>query len=223
MASHRAIIEGLARLAPSFRVLSEEGDLTAVESGSWETYWCVDPLDGTKEFIAGSGEYTVNIALVQEARPILGVIHIPASRVTYWAAAGSGAWKCDRGARPSRIRPARCDRPRSAVVSRSHLSPETDSFLSRLGITDVLKRGSSLKICAVAEGAADIYPRLGPTCLWDTAAGAAIATEAGCVVVDLAGEPLTYDPRAGIKHSGFLVYPAGLANLAGPGPRAALP
>ena len=209
MASHRAIEAGLAPLAPKFPVLSEEGDLDT-GAGDWQTYWCVDPLDGTKEFIKGLTDYTVNIALVENARPILGVIDIPAAGVTYWAARGMGAWKCSRDGEPERIAPSHCERPTSAVVSRSHLDAETERLLEKLGITDVVRHGSSLKICAVADGTADIYPRFGPTCLWDTAAGTAIAVEAGCEVVDLTGKPLSYDPKGGIKHAGFVVKPAGL-------------
>jgi len=217
MASHTAIEAGLAPLEPKLPVLSEEGDLQAICTGDWGTYWCVDPLDGTKEFVKGLTDYTVNIALVLSGRPILGVIDIPAVGVTYWAARGMGAWKCRHDGEPERIAPSRCERPASAVVSRSHLDAETERFLEGLGITEVVRHGSSLKICAVADGAADIYPRFGPTCLWDTAAGAAIAIEAGCDVIDLTGKPLSYDPGGGIKHAGFVVKPAGLEVFLGPG------
>ena len=210
MASHRTIQDGLGKLEPKFPILSEEGDLDNLEAQDWATYWCVDPLDGTKEFVKGLTDYTVNIALVRDSRPVLGVIDIPAVGVTYWAARGLGAWKRQGDVPPERIAPGTCAKPASAVVSRSHLDAETQQFLQRLGVTKVVPHGSSLKICAVADGTADIYPRFGPTCLWDTAAGAAIAIEAGCTVVDLAGQDLVYDPRRNIKHAGFIVSPAGL-------------
>ena len=210
MASHRAIEAGLAPLEPKFPVLSEEGDLEAVATSDWETYWCVDPLDGTKEFVKGLPDYTVNIALVCSGRPVLGVIDVPAGDVMYWAAEGMGAWKCYRGGEPERIAPNRCHKAVSAVVSRSHLDADTERFLETLGITDVVRHGSSLKICAVADGTADIYPRFGPTCLWDTAAGAAIALEAGCDIVDLTGKPLSYDVKDGMRRAGFVVCPSGL-------------
>ena len=209
-ASHRTIEGPLSKLEPKFPILSEEGDLDNLDQHNWGTYWCVDPLDGTKEFVKGLTDYTVNIALIRDSRPVLGVIDIPAVDVTYWAAKGLGAWRRHDEAPPQQIAPSVCAKPESAVVSRSHLDAETEQFLEKLGITNVIPHGSSLKICAVADGTADIYPRFGPTCLWDTAAGAAIAIEAGCTVVNLAGADLTYDPARNIKHAGFIVAPAGL-------------
>ncbi len=208
MASHEVIQAGLDGITPVFPVLSEEGDLESVAQKSWGTFWCVDPLDGTKEFIKGLSEYTVNIALIEQASPVLGVIYAPALDVLYYAGRGLGCWKVDSGGEPVPVVASDCPKPRSAVVSRSHLSEETEEFLEKLGISDTVSHGSSIKICAVAEGKADIYPRHGPTCLWDTAAGAAIAIEAGCRVVDLNGEDLSYDPKAGIKRPGFIVYPS---------------
>ena len=213
-ASHEVIAAELDKLDPAFPVLSEEGDLT-VEPGAWDVYWCVDPLDGTKEFVKGLGEYTVNIALVARGKPVLGVIYVPAQDVLYFAAAGLGAWKQSSDGSVDRIAPSGRTAPQTAVVSRSHLSAETEEFLERLNVNDRISHGSSLKICAVAEGSADIYPRHGPTCLWDTAAGTAIATEAGCKVIDLAGEDLRFAPAEGIKQSGFIVYGASVDISAG--------
>ncbi len=210
MASHNIIQAGLESLKLEFPILSEEGDLDNLDQQDWTTYWCVDPLDGTKEFINRSGDYTVNIALVSNNRPILGVVDIPASGVTYYAAQELGAWKRRHDGQPARIAPSTCSRPATAVVSRSHLDSQTEQFLARIGVANVIPHGSSLKICAVADGSADIYPRFGPTCLWDTAAGAAIALEAGCKVVDLADNDLMYNPAGNIKHAGFIVAPAGL-------------
>jgi len=210
LASHEIILAGLAPLEPKRPILSEEGNLDTT-GGAWHTYWCVDPLDGTKEFVKGLEEYTVNIALVDAARPVLGVVHLPVLDVTYWGAAGLGAFKAVGRAAPQPIRASSARAPRSAVVSRSHLSPETESFLAKLGITEVIPHGSSLKMCVVAEGSADVYPRFGPTCLWDTAAGAAVAIAAGCRVVDLSGAALSYDVADGLKRDGFIVYPADMA------------
>jgi len=215
MASHKAIQAGLEKLESRFPILSEEGDLDNIEDQNWDIYWCVDPLDGTKEFVKGLTDYTVNIALVRDTTPILGVIDIPATKVTYWAGRGLGAWKQEQDAPPQQIAPSNCEKPASAVVSRSHLDSETEGFIGRLGITNVLPHGSSLKICAVADGTADVYPRFGPTCLWDTAAGAAIAIESGCTIVDLNGDNLAYDPGRNIKHAGFIVAPVGLDLSAG--------
>jgi len=209
-ASNRVILDSLARVEPQFPILSEEGDLDNLDECNWQTYWCVDPLDGTKEFISGSGEYTVKIALLRDTMSIIWVICIPPADVTYMAAEGLGAWKRRGDGEPVRISARRCVKPTSAVVSRSHLDPDTEAFLARMNITDVVRHGSSLKMCAVAEGIADIYPRFGPTCLWDTAAGTAIAVEAGCAVTDPAGRPLAYDPAAGLRHPAFLVYPKGM-------------
>ena len=203
-AAHDVIFEGLQVLDPDIAIISEEGDLEETVRSAGVTYWLVDPLDGTKEFIAGRPEYTVNIALVDDAVSILGVIQVPVSRRLYLGARGLGSRRIDGGTEV-RLTPPAVDRPRSAVVSRSHLTKPTGVFLEKLGITETTPCGSSLKICAVAEGTADVYPRFGPTCLWDTAAGTGIATAAGCAVVDLLGEPLRYDPANGLTHPGFLV------------------
>jgi len=203
-AAHRVIAEGLRAIAPDLTVISEEGDVEGTVAAAGSDFWLVDPLDGTKEFIKGRPEYTVNIALVEDGVAVLGAIYVPAADRLYVGASGHGATRVDdRGTTP--LAPSPVDRPRSAVVSRSHLTPPTEELLARLGITERASFGSSLKMCAVAEGAADVYPRLGPTCLWDTAAGTAIALGAGCGVVGLDGQPLRYEPTAGLKHPGFLV------------------
>jgi 3'(2'), 5'-bisphosphate nucleotidase len=203
-AAHDVLFAGLRELDPDHIIVSEEGDVEGTVSAAGSVYWLVDPLDGTKEFIAGRPEYTVNVALVEAGVPILGVIQVPVNGRLYLAARGHGARLVDKET-ATPLTPARVDRPRTAVVSRSHLNASTEAFLEKLGITETTPCGSSLKICAVAEGVADVYPRFGPTCLWDTAAGTAIATIAGCSVVDLKGQPLRYDPANGIKHPGFLV------------------
>ncbi len=203
-AAEAILVAGLRDLVPGAAVVSEEGDVQAAVAVAGSTYWLVDPLDGTKQFVKGLPEYTVNVALVEQTVPVLGAVLVPAAGSLYLAARGLGARRLDsQGETPLVTAPVA--RTRRAVVSRSHLTPETSALLTRLGIEESLSRGSSLKMCAVAEGAADLYPRLGRTMLWDTAAGAAVALSAGCAVVGLDGQPLRYDLARGLSHPGFLV------------------
>ncbi len=174
-------------------VLSEEGAHLPFEvRRHWQRLWIVDPLDGTKEFIKRNGEFTVNIALVEDGTPVMGVIYVPVKEQLYYGIQGEGAWKQEP---KTQLCPPR---PYTVVASRSHLSPETETFIEALRREhpdlQLVSSGSSLKICLVAEGRADIYPRHAPTMEWDTAAGHAIALAAGCRVVDATtGEPLTYN------------------------------
>ncbi|MBS3763936.1 MAG: 3'(2'),5'-bisphosphate nucleotidase CysQ [Planctomycetes bacterium] len=205
-ASHRIIVSALEKLAPSLPIISEEGDLPKPGRDTFPAqFWLIDPLDGTKEFLKKNGEYTINIAVIEDSAPVLGVIYAPALDGLYWAAVGMGAWKQEAGEKPMRIMSSR-EGPFTAAISRSHASPEVESYLGRLGVEEVVRCGSSIKLCAVAEGKADIYPRFGPTWLWDTAAGAVIAREGNGAVVDLNGDPLKYDPNDDLKHNGFIVY-----------------
>jgi len=203
-AANDVIVQGLRALDPHLTIVSEEGDLEETVARAGSVYWLVDPLDGTKEFIRGRPEYTVNVALVEDGVAILGAIQVPVNGRLYLGARGVGARLVD-GGDVSPLVPTGVTQPARAVVSRSHLTAPTEEFLDRLGISQTTPCGSSLKICAVAEGRADIYPRFGPTCLWDTAAGTAIATAAGCEAVDLQGQPLRYRLDAGLKHRGFLI------------------
>ena len=219
---------GLRALLPGVAIVSEEGDVEAAVAGAGSTYWLVDPLDGTKEFLRGLPEYTVNVALVEAGLPVLGAIHVPATDCLYLAARGHGARRLDaRG--ETRLVAAPVAHPRRAVVSRSHLSPETGALLARLGVAETIRAAARSRCAAVAGGAADLYPRLGPTRLWDTAAGTAIAVEAGCDVVGLDGRPLRYDLAAGLVRPGFLVCAPGnglracLRALAAAGPPPARP
>jgi 3'(2'), 5'-bisphosphate nucleotidase len=178
--SNEIICSALETLYPDIPILSEEN--RAVEYGerkNWEYYWCIDPIDGTKEFVRKNGEFTVNIALIYRDTPVAGVVFAPALGDIYSAKKGEGAFK--NGVRlPVKNNPDR-SRKLSVVASKSHLSPETQSFIDALdtGETEQVNRGSSLKLCMVAEGEADIYPRLAPTMEWDTAAADAIVREAG--------------------------------------------
>jgi 3'(2'), 5'-bisphosphate nucleotidase len=171
--AHALIGRELASCTPGIPLVSEEGTVPAFnERRGWTRFWLVDPLDGTKEFISGNGEFTVNIALIRNGYPELGVVDAPALACRYFAARGRGAFKQDESGRVRRIHavppPSACTR---VVESRSHASPELEQFLATLGPVRRTRLGSSLKFCRIAEGHADLYPRFGPTMEWDVAAG----------------------------------------------------
>lgn len=207
-ASHRVIQEGLASLDPLLPVLSEESPPEEVEDrGNWECFWLVDPLDGTKEFVKRNGEFTVNIALVERDRAILGVVSAPALGIEYRGALDAGAWRrgVDGRSVPIRVSGAHAE-PLRVVGSRSHPSPALAGFLEALGPHEIKPMGSSLKICLVADGQADVYPRLGPTSEWDTAAAQAILESAGGGMMDLAGQPLRYNRKDDLLNPHFLAF-----------------
>lgn len=198
-ASHNLILGDLQRAWPEVPVVSEEGGHAGPAP---DLFFLVDPLDGTKEFIAGNGQYTVNIGLVRSGVPVLGLVHVPATGTSYGGVAGVGAWKKASGSSWADIRaaPLRAGQPCKVVASRSHPSPALATFLERVGglghAVERVDMGSSLKLCLVAEGAAHIYPRLGPTMPWDTCAAQAVAQAAGGSVTDLQGTPLSCaEPR----------------------------
>ena len=215
LASHEVIAAALA--ATGIPLLSEEGrDIPFAERSAWSRLWIVDPIDGTKEFIKRNGEFTVNIALVEDGLPVLGVIYVPVSRALYLGVVGEGAWKVeveDGGAWSleggSKLPLPKGDRPFTVVASRSHLSPETEEFIEQLraqyGTVESISRGSSLKLCMVAEGLADCYPRFAPTMEWDTAAGQAICMAAGFDVVDQRTEATMRYNREDLLNAWFLV------------------
>ncbi len=205
-AAEAIILEELRRLTPEVPVIAEEAVAAGhVPETAGGLFWLVDPLDGTKEFLSGNGEFTVNIGLVEAGRPILGVVRAPALATSWYAAEGYGAYRRDReGER--RIAVRRADPARLvAVASRSHRDAETDAWLSRHGIAETVAAGSSLKFCVIAEGRADVYPRFGPTMEWDTAAGHAVLSIAGGRVVTVEGEPLGYGKPA-FRNPGFVAY-----------------
>ena len=174
MASERVIEAELRPMDPSIPYLSEESAPASYEERRhWKRFWLVDPLDGTKEFIKRTDEFTVNIALIEDGAPVLGVVVAPALGVSYFAAKGQGAWKQKEGAPPERLASRLADptRPIRIVESVSHPSPELEQFLEAFEVQGRLKIGSSLKFCLLAEGSADLYPRLGPTMEWDVGAG----------------------------------------------------
>ncbi|MFQ5464353.1 MAG: 3'(2'),5'-bisphosphate nucleotidase CysQ [Thermodesulfobacteriota bacterium] len=197
-ASNRVIIAGLADIAPGIPVLSEEsGQVPYGRRRDWERFFLVDPLDGTKEFIKRNGEFTVNIALVEGGRPVVGVVHCPALGVTYSGVAGSGAKKASKGGSIAIRAGGPAGGALKVVASRSHRGEATDRFVERLRAegrqVEFVGMGSSLKLCLVAEGAAHLYPRFGPTMEWDTAAAQCVVEAAGGAVTDLDGAPLVYN------------------------------
>lgn len=234
-ASHKVIMRYLA--ATPIPVLSEEGrHLPYEERSGWDCLWVVDPLDGTKEFIKKNGEFTVNVALVQQGAPVLGVVYVPATRVLYYGIVGEGAWKCTVPALGSGLPEAdslaaflslgapsdgkapfggeqlpvgRGHDVFTVVASRSHMSPETQAYIQEMervhGQVCTVSSGSSIKICLVAEGVADAYPRYAPTMEWDTAAGDAVARAAGRAVRNAEnGKPLLYN-KPDLLNPWFLV------------------
>lgn len=207
--SHQIITTRLAELYPEIPIISEEGaSVNYDDRKAWPLFWLVDPLDGTKEFIKRNGEFTVNIALIQDKRPVAGVIYAPASKRLYYAKKHAGAWIKEEGNTPKQIHTHDSHRKDGIIQieSRSHKSAQNPPHLAgKLKVGQTISMGSSLKFCLVAEGSADIYPRLAPTWEWDTAAGDAIVEEAGGFVVDANYHPLDYNKKE-IKHKNFLVY-----------------
>lgn len=206
LAAHRIISDGLQRAAPETPILSEEGsEAEAADRRGWSRYWLVDPLDGTKEFVNRNGEFTVNIALIDEGVPVLAAVHAPALGVTYTAAAGIGAFRADASGQ-RRISTRRAPPRPAFVVSRSHRDEALAELLAELPEHDAVSTGSSLKFCLVAEGTADLYPRTGPTCEWDTGAGQCIAEIAGARVLTWPDrKPMRYNQRDTLLNPGFVV------------------
>jgi 3'(2'), 5'-bisphosphate nucleotidase len=205
--SQRVIIEGLNAITPGIPILSEESAQAPwSERRSWSELWVVDPLDGTREFVKRNGEFTVNIALVREHEPVLGVVAAPAQGLLYWGAAGLGAFSQAQGGAQVPIQVSAPQNPLRVVGSRSHASAETAGYLARLGPHEMNGIGSSLKFCLVAEGNADLYPRFGPTSEWDTAAGQAVLEAAGGHVTRPDGHRLRYNCRDSLINGDFLAF-----------------
>lgn len=208
LAAHRIIVEGLMELPESLPIHSEESEgITWEMRRHWNRYWLVDPLDGTKEFIKRNGEFTVNIALMENGAPSAGVVHVPVSGVTYVGGHGVGAWKVEDGVFNA-IQTRALGEQVIMVASRSHGSDKLGAVESlieeKIGPVERTSMGSSLKLCLVAEGAADFYPRLAPTSEWDTAAADAIVRAAGGSVVQTSFDPLQYN-KEDILNPHFLV------------------
>ena len=207
LASHHIIVSRLPELTPDIPILSEESaSIDYATRRSWNEYWLVDPLDGTKEFINRNGEFTVNIALIRDGRPVMGVVHVPVQGTTFSGLPGEGAWKTGPGGTQQAISVRTpCANPLVVVGSRSHANPRLEGHLRKLGDYELISMGSSLKFCLVAEGSADFYPRLGPTSEWDTAAAHAVVAGAGGQVVQLNGDPLEYNRKESLLNPEFLV------------------
>ena len=207
LAAHVYITEELAKIS-DLPILSEESaQIDYSERQQWQTYWLVDPLDGTKEFIKRNGDFTVNIALIHGDKVVLGVVYVPVSGVYYFAAAGEGAFK-QTGAGEVSVIQVRQSVPEKLTVvgSRSHITPELKQYLSRLPEHQLTSMGSSLKLCLVAEGVADLYPRIGLTSEWDTAAAQCVVEQAGGAVMDIKGNPLSYNQKESLLNPYFLVF-----------------
>jgi len=207
MISHNIICKHLAEITPDIPVLSEESSHIPYEKRqTWQRYWLVDPLDGTREFIKRNGEFTVNIALVENHNPVLGVVHVPVNDVTYFAYDSGGACKQVNDQAPGKITTRKTNPSKITVTgSRSHGSARQQAFIKKLGDVEVFAIGSSLKFCMVAEGRVDIYPRFGPTSEWDTAAAQCIVEEAGGLVVDEKFKSIRYNSKESLLNPGFLV------------------
>lgn len=206
-ASHEVIMAGLKKHFPEIPILSEEGaDIPYEVRKGWRKFWLVDPLDGTKEFIKRNGEFTVNIALIENKIPIAGVVYVPAQDKLYWGIKGQGAWiqQGEKESEKIHVRQSNHEKGLTVVMSRSHPSPELEAYLKNVKVAEALPVGSSLKLCVVAEGKADLYPRLGPTMEWDTAAGHAVVVAAGGTVKTPAGELLDYN-KENLLNSYFVV------------------
>lgn len=208
LASHRTIVSSLERLTPDIPVLSEESANIPFDiRHTWSRYWLIDPLDGTREFVKRNGEFTVNIALIEGDRPTFGVVYAPVLDRLYYGSTDDGAWRRDgdQTARPIQVIPRR-RQPIRVAGSRSHAGDSLQRFLDNLGEHELLSMGSSLKLCLVAEGEADIYPRLGPTSEWDTAAAQAVVEAAGGRVTTLDLEPMRYNTKESLLNPHFLVF-----------------
>jgi 3'(2'), 5'-bisphosphate nucleotidase len=204
-AAHRILLDGLHHLDPGTPVISEEGELPPMEERrAWRRFWLVDPLDGTKEFIKHRDEFTVNVGLIENGEPVFGVVLAPALDLLYWAAKTQGAWRQERGGAAERIysSPRAPSTPLTVVESLSHPSPELEEYLQTIPVGRRVKAGSSLKFCWVADGRADVYPRMGPTMEWDVAAGDCVYRQSGRDAER--PSPLTYN-KPDLRNANFVI------------------
>ena len=207
-AAHNIIVSALAEQTPDIPLLSEESaDIPFENRSGWRRYWLIDPLDGTREFIKRNGEFTVNIALIEDHQPVLGVVHAPVTARTYYGEQGKGAFKqtADGAAEAIHVQTS-LRRPVQVAGSRSHAGDSLKQFLENLGEHEIVSMGSSLKICLVAEGKADVYPRLGLTSEWDTAAAQAVVEAAGGKITKTDMQPLRYNTKAELLNPFFFVF-----------------
>ena len=203
------LLAALHKIAPGLAVVAEESVAQGAALVAPPRFLLVDPLDGTREFIARNGEFTINIGLIENGAPIAGAVYAPALNQLWWGGHTAHSAQVPVGGeithtQPLRVRPATT---LTALASRSHNDPATEAFLTRLGVEDRLSAGSSLKFCALAQGRADVYPRFGPTMEWDTAAADAVLRAAGGTVAGLDGAPLRYGKLdQGLRHAGFIAW-----------------
>ena len=221
LAAHHVIVNALAKLTPHIPVLSEESEAIDYDiRKEWQQYWLIDPLDGTREFVKRNGEFTVNIALIDRQQSVLGVVYAPVTEALYFASLGQGAYKQLKQNAAIRIHSKTLDIKQPIVAgSRSHTDGRMLNFMrnleNNLGVkAELIRMGSSLKICLVAEGVADVYPRLGATSEWDTAAAHCVLSEAGGDIVDEAGLTLCYNSKRSLLNPFFFAKTAGTINWA---------
>ena len=189
--AHYCLIDGLAKLTPNIAIVSEEDPASHVVPQTHNCYWLIDPLDGTKEFINRNGQFTVNLALMEDNAPSFGFVSTPIDQTLYWGGKHLGAWRL-RDNTLEQLHTQASQTPMRVVASRSHLNEATRNFIANLGDTALIQAGSSLKLLRIAEGEADIYPRLAPTCEWDTAAAQAVLEGSGGKVAQVDGSPMQY-------------------------------
>lgn len=206
LAAHEVILRGLSQLTPDLPVLSEESAQLPWETRrQWQDYWLVDPLDGTREFIKRNGEFSVNIALIRGGVPVFGVVQAPVTGIVWHAARGDGAWRRKGGREDAIITRRPPALPLRVAASRSHRDARTVELLARMGEIELVAQGSSLKFCRIAEGTLDVYPRLGPTSEWDTAAGQCVLEAAGGALLAAdSGEPFHYNQRPRLLNGDFV-------------------
>ena len=193
--SHLVIESGLSALFPNIPILSEEGrDIPYSERKHWDYFWLVDPLDGTKEFVKRNGEFTVNIALIKGNYPIFGSVYAPFKKELFWALEGLGAWKSIDKNKDKPIKVLKSNKKTRIVISRSHPNEKVVDYINQYNKHELIRMGSSLKLCCIADGKADIYPRLGPTSEWDIGA-------AQCVVEQAGGNVLEYDTKSRLRYN----------------------
>lgn len=205
--AHNEIVEGLKQLTPDVPILSEEQDppISFAERKTWQHYWLVDPLDGTKEFINHSGDFAINIALIENHEPIFGLIYSPVLDEVYFAGKGFGAYKqSTAGEEPVKIKTRKWKDKTIVAVGHHYKVEKLQAILEKFGEYEILTMGSALKFCLLADGRADFYPRLGQTYEWDTAAGQIIVEEAGGAVIDLDFKPLRYNTKDSLINPPFM-------------------
>jgi 3'(2'), 5'-bisphosphate nucleotidase len=193
LAAHQMLVQGLTCLTPQWPIVSEEDQHSQALASNYPIYWLIDPLDGTQQFIRRNGDFTVNVALIEQGSPSLGLVGIPIQAKLYWGGTGLGSYRTTAiTAVPDRLKAVTARNPARVLASKSHLNQATQQFIQNLGETTLLQVGSSIKFLTIAEGDADWYPRLAPTCEWDTAAAQAVLEGAGGCVTQLNGKPLQY-------------------------------